>query len=261
MTLVGIYFIEIGKNAVNECVDFNSGVDRLVTPDHRTPFSGGKKTLVDGALSAGQVRAIAWVCTAAGGVTGVFIAWLRDSTVLWVGCAGLFAALFYSLPPLSLAYRGFGELFVGLTFGPVMTTGAYLVQAQRFNVEALLIGIPIGLLIANVLWINEFPDYEADMQGGKQTGVVRLGRRRAVTVLALIYVAAYGSMLLLGLLPDSHGWGWALLTLPIAWKSVVVARRWYDQIPRLIPANAATVQTYALTGLLLVLTTLLTPGG
>src|SRR5690554_2582385 len=44
VSLAAVYLIEIGKNAVNEVVDYDSCVDSSITPDHRTPFSGGKKT-------------------------------------------------------------------------------------------------------------------------------------------------------------------------------------------------------------------------
>ena len=45
LSFIGVYFIETGKNAINECVDYASGADRCVDKEHRTSFSGGKKTI------------------------------------------------------------------------------------------------------------------------------------------------------------------------------------------------------------------------
>ncbi|MDN5331484.1 MAG: 1,4-dihydroxy-2-naphthoate polyprenyltransferase [Tepidanaerobacteraceae bacterium] len=72
-SMIGVYLIEIGKNAINEFVDYESGVDRYVTPDKRTPFSGGKKVIVDGILSVSEVKAIAVWTMALAGLIGVYI--------------------------------------------------------------------------------------------------------------------------------------------------------------------------------------------
>ncbi len=78
-------------------------------------------------------------------------------------------------PPLSLSYRGLGELAVALCYGPLIAAGTYLVQRGTVSPEIVLAGVPLGLLVAGFLWLNEIPDARADEAAGKRTLVVRLG--------------------------------------------------------------------------------------
>ena len=252
-----IYLIEIGKNAINEYVDYLSGVDRFVTPDKRTPFSGGKKTIIDGKLTLKENLVIGIITIAAGSLLGLLIIFIRDFNIIWFGLAGVFFALFYSLPPFKFAYRGLGELVVGFTFGPLITCGTFLVQTGTLTPLVILASLPLGLLIANVLWINQYPDYEADLQGGKRNGVVRLGKQKAGLIFALLFGLAYLTMPVLALFSKNFFWLLPLISLPLALRAVKVAREQYDNIGLLVEANAKTIQIYQLTGLTMIAAALL----
>lgn len=196
LSFFGVYLIETGKNAINEVVDYKSGVDRFVTPDKRTPFSGGKKTIVDGLLTVEETKIIALVTMLAAAAIGLYIAIAREPMVLWIGIAGFLISIFYSLPPFKFCYRGLGEFAIGLTYGPLVVSGTYLVQTHTVNLEILLLSLMIGFLIANVVWINQYPDYEADARGNKRNWVVRLGKEKGIVVYILLYVLAYLSLLI-----------------------------------------------------------------
>ncbi len=254
---VAIYLLEIGKNAVNEYIDYLSGVDRFVSADKRTPFSGGKKTIIDGKLSLAENLVIAIITISAGSLIGFYVVLARDFNVIWFGLAGVFFAVFYSLPPLKFSYRGFGEAVVGFTFGPLITTGTYLVQTHTISPEVVLASIPLGFIIANVLWINQYPDYEADLKGGKMNGVVRLGKEKAVSIYALLFGLAYISLVLLAVFSLNVFWLLPLASLPLSYRAIIVARRHFNDIPRLIEANVKTIQVYQLTGLTMVAAALL----
>ncbi len=252
-----IYLLEIGKNAINEYVDYLSGVDQFVTPDKRTPFSGGKKTIIDGKLSLTDNLVIGIITIGAGCLLGLFVVLTREFNVLWFGLAGVFFALFYSLPPFQFSYRGLGELVVGFTFGPLITAGTYLVQTHTVTFEVILASLPLGFIIANVLWINQYPDYEADLKGGKMNGVVRLGKEKGVNVYALLFGLAYISLIVLTIFSLNILWLLPFVSLPLALRAIIVARRHFDNIPELIEANAKTIQVYQLTGLTMVAAALL----
>lgn len=251
LSFFGVYLIETGKNAINEVVDYKSGVDRFVTPDKRTPFSGGKKTIVDGLLTVEETKIIALVTMLAAAAIGLYIAIAREPMVLWIGIAGFLISIFYSLPPFKFCYRGLGEFAIGLTYGPLVVSGTYLVQTHTVNLEILLLSLMIGFLIANVVWINQYPDYEADARGNKRNWVVRLGKEKGIVVYILLYVLAYLSLLIAVFFTGNPLLLIALLSAPIAKRSVDVAKKYYDDIARLVEANANTIQVYQMTGLTL----------
>jgi len=257
VALIAVYCIEIGKNAVNEYVDYLSGVDRFISPDKRTPFSGGKKTIVDGKLTLTEVVIIAIVTFVIACGIGLYIIFFKETSVLWIGMAGVLLSIVYSLPPFKLAYRGLGEVTVGLTFGPLIVLGIYCLLTGRVDFSALLISIPIGILIANVLWINQFPDYEADLKGNKRNWVVRLGKEKSVRIFALLFLIAYLWFILLAIVLGNAFWLLGLISAPLAIRAVRVARQYYDDIPKMTEANLRMVQVYQLTGITMTIASVL----
>jgi 1,4-dihydroxy-2-naphthoate octaprenyltransferase len=258
VSLVGVYFIEIGKNAANDLVDYKSGVDLMVEPDKLTPFSGGKRSIVDGNLTLREAAWITLFTLVAGSAVGFYIAYFREPAIIWIGLCGLFFAAAYSLPPFKLAYRGLGEAVVGFTFGPLIVSGAFVVQAHYLAWEAVLASLPIGFLIANVLFINQYPDYEADMQGNKRNWVVRLGRINGLRVYKSLFAATYLSLLTLFIVSRNPFWLLSFASLPLVIKAVKTADIYKEDIPHLIQANANTIMTYQLTGVTMVLAGILT---
>jgi len=121
-----------------------------------------------------------------------------------------------------------------------------------FPPAAFLAGIPVGLLIMGVLWINQFQDRDADASVNKRHWVVRLGRHAAARVHVVVLGATYVSIILgviVGLFPV-----WALLALlaiPLAIKAAVTALMYYDDLGNLTPSNAATIGAHFVTSLLL----------
>jgi 1,4-dihydroxy-2-naphthoate octaprenyltransferase len=212
LTVIGIFAIEVAKNASGEIFDFDSGADLGVSPEDRSPFSGGKRVLVDGLLTRGQTAAIAAVGYAVGAAAGLAIVFGREPGVLVLGVIGLACAFFYHAPPVKLSYRGLGEVAVGLCYGPLIACGTYLVQRGRVSSEILFASVPLGLLIAAFLWINEFPDYSADLRADKRTLVVRLGRPRSAVVFAGLVGAALTIQALLPLVKSE--------TLPVIPRGV-----------------------------------------
>lgn len=258
LALFGIYLIEIGKNAVNEFVDYSTGVDRYITAEKRTPFSGGKKTIIDGKLTLAETAGIAALTLAAAFFVGLYISVAREPAVFYIGMAGGVLAVFYSLPPFKLNYSGLGETAVGLTFGPLIVLGMYVMLTGTLDWKAALVGMPIAFLITNVLWINQYPDYEADLKGGKRNWLVRIGKERGLTVYAVLYGFAYASLLVLVAVDRNPAWLLGFLSLPLAVKSYRTAVRYLEaRTPQFIAANGMTVQAYQLTGLGLIAAALL----
>lgn len=257
LAAICVYLVEIAKNALNEVIDFQSGVDPGVDERHRTPFSGGKKTIVQGNLDLTQCLTIAVICFAAAAFLGGVLVLFAEPRVLWPGLAGFVMAVLYSLPPFKLCYRGFGEIAVGLAFGPAIVMGVYVLIEGRFDWLPLLVSVSIAFLITNVLWINQYPDYEVDKAHNKRNGVVRLGKEKAVFVYAALFVLSYLSDIGIALYAGNGIWLLPLLTVPMAFKAVSNCRKNFDRIDKLIASNAATVQVYQLFGLSFVVSAVL----
>jgi 1,4-dihydroxy-2-naphthoate octaprenyltransferase len=250
IALVGLMAIHGGTNLANDYFDHRSKNDWVnKTP---TPFSGGSRVIQQGALSPRAVLIYALACFAVGIVCGLYL-WrvTPGNVVLWLGIVGVASGFLYTALPVAIGYRGIGEFFVGLNFGPLAVLGAHYVQAGTLSPAALMASIPVGLLIAAVLYINEFPDYEADRQVNKRTLIVIFGPERSrygyIAIIALTYAAIAAFVAIAGL-P-----AWALLgllTLPLAVKASAVLMRHYGEPYKLIPANGLTIVIHFATGLL-----------
>jgi 1,4-dihydroxy-2-naphthoate octaprenyltransferase len=246
VVVIGIFAVEVAKNASGEIFDWDSGADQAVAEADRTPFSGGKRVLVDGLLTRAQTAWIAAAFYAIAVGCGLAVAVLREPRVAFVGLAGLACAWFYHAPPLALAYRGGGELAVGLCYGPLIVAGSYLALRGDLVAAPLMAALPLGLLVAAFLWVNELPDATADAAAGKRTLVVRLGRERAARGLGLIFAAAFTLLLALPLLGAPWQVLFGLVGLPAAWRAGRLAVGAGGVTSRLVPAQVATLAAFLL---------------
>jgi 1,4-dihydroxy-2-naphthoate octaprenyltransferase len=246
-TVAAVLAIELAKNASGEIVDFDSGTDLAVEPKDRTPFSGGKRVLVDGLLTKRQTATIAVAAYATAIGLGVVIAWLRAPAVIWLGLAGIGCAYFYHGGPLKLSYRGVGELAVGICYGPLICSGTYLVQRLEFAPFLLWLSMPLGVLIAAFLWINEFPDYAADRASGKRTLVVALGRVRASRVFCALVAVPFVMVALAPLSTDIPPAVWlGMLGLPFGLAACRTAIRNPQNTAALVPAQRNTLRAFVI---------------
>ncbi len=246
LTVFGIFLLEAAKNASGEVVDWDSGDDQAIAPEDRSPFSGGKRILIEGLMTRGQVAAMSFAFYVAGALAGIAIVTIREPAVLWLGVVGVALALFYHVPPVRLAYRGLGELAVTLSYGPLIAAGAYLVQRGHVRSLALLPSLVVGLLVGAFLWINEFPDCEADRKAGKRTLVVRLGKRAAAEAFFGIIVASYALLAVLPLFGAPIGVLGGFIGLPHGIKAARLLRKEHAVTARIIPAQVWTLVSFML---------------
>lgn len=241
LTVIGILCIEVAKNASGELVDFDSGVDQAVAPEDRSPFSGGKRVLVERLLTRRQTAAVALVGYGVGIAVGLTIVVYRHPGVFWLGLIGVGLAYFYHAPPMSLSYRGLGEIAVAIAYGPLIACGTYLVQRLEYGGLVFGASLPLAILIGAFLWINEFPDCRADRGGGKRTLVVRLGPHVASRVYAAAVAVAFALLALLPAagLPRALWLGAAGLPFS-AWAAHRLAKNPLST-RRIIPAQASTL--------------------
>jgi 1,4-dihydroxy-2-naphthoate octaprenyltransferase len=251
LTLLGISCLHAGTNIINDYFDHASGNDEVNT-EYVRPFSGGSRMIQLGRLSPKQVLAAALLFFAFGSFIGLYLTYALGPVILILGMIGVFSGYFYSAPPFRLANHGLGELVVGVNFGILVTLGAYFVQAGQLALEPALAAIPVSLLIAAVLYINEFPDFTADKAVGKNNILVRLGKEKGAYVYSILMGLIFVSVPALVALGKISPFTLIIfLVLPRVLRAMRVTRLNFNQTLYLIPANADTVLSHLYGGLLL----------
>ena len=122
---------------------------------------------------------------------GLFLAAERGWGLLGIGAVGVVLSLAYSAPPLRLVHRGLGEPVTALGFGPVMAVGTYFACTGRWSWQPVLASLPVALLIALVLYVNQVPDRAGDAAAGKRTLIVRFSPAQVQTGYAVTVAAAF----------------------------------------------------------------------
>lgn len=244
ITVIGIFAVEVAKNASGDIFDFISGNDQAIREEDRSPFSGGKRVLIDGLLTRGQTAGIALIGYIIGTLCGLAIVRWREPSVLWIGVAGVALAFFYHAPPIKLAYRGLGEIAVAVAYGPLIGTGTYLVQRGIITIDITVVSMLLGILIGLFLLANEFPDYHADEIASKKTLVVRLGRQRASRLFAALLTLTFIGLAVLPLFGSPLTLWFGMIAMIPAYSAGKLLLGNPEVTSRIIPAQAKTLVTF-----------------
>jgi 1,4-dihydroxy-2-naphthoate octaprenyltransferase len=253
LTVIGACLVQLAINVSNDVFDTAQGADDAnVTP---TRFSGGSRVIQYGLVSFRGMAALAAALWAGGALVGLLLLALRGSpALLAIGVLGLIVGLGYTAPPLKLVYRGLGEIAVAVGFGPLMLLGAYVVQSGgALAWEPFVASIPVALLVALILYVNEIPDRRGDAHAGKRTLPVRFGRQAVIAGYRIAVIAAYAAIVvgvLGGTLPVT-----ALLTLlaiPLALRVSNGLEPNYDNPYGLMAIMGVNIQLHLVAGVALV---------
>lgn len=250
ITLFFALVAHAGANVVNDYYDDLNGSD-AANADRQFPFTGGSRCIQNGVLTQRAAGIFGHALLAAVIPAGLWLTAVSDPGLVWIGLAGLFVGWAYSAPPFKLQARGMGEF--GITAGWLLViVGTDFVQRRGFDFMPIAAGLGYALLVANVLYINQFPDMRADAQAGKRTLVVRLGAGPARWGYVLVGMLAYGwvvAMVAAGFLPML-----ALLSLlPAAASFTAALVLWQHAAnpPELVPGIKLTILAVNLHGLIL----------
>ncbi len=249
-TLLLALLAHAGANVLNDHEDARNGADAANTQG-LFPFTGGSRLIQTGVVQLQDTRHLALWLLALLVPGGLWLAYHSGAGLLVLGLAGVFLGWAYSAPPLALMCRGLGELAVALAWA-LMVLGADYVQRGHFAVLPVWASLGYGLLIANILVGNAFPDAAADALVGKRTLAVRWGWRttaRLYGVLALLAHAGLLTLVLLQQLPLEAAA--ALLAAPLALGAAVQLGRYGSQPARLRPALVLGIAAAVLHGLAL----------
>ena len=239
-----------GVNVLNDYFDARNGTDAANT-ERVFPFTGGSRCIQNGVLGERATGVFGYLLLASVVPAGLWLTAHSSPALLLVGLAGLIVGWAYSAPPLHLASRGLGE--IAITCGwTLIVVGTDLVQRGHFAFAPLAAGLAFALLVANVLYINQFPDARADARAGKRTVVVRLGAARARWGYATL--AALAGLWILGCVAGGALPPLALLALaPLAFSGAAARVLWPNAArpAELRPALKLTILAAVAHGLVL----------
>jgi 1,4-dihydroxy-2-naphthoate octaprenyltransferase len=182
--LLGALFIQVGTNLSNDYSDARRGAD---TEDRLGPV----RVTAGGLVPPRRVLVATYLSFGAAVAAGAYLVAVAGWELLVVGAASILAGVLYTGGPRPYGYEGLGEVFVFLFFGIVAVAGSFFVQVRHLDWEAFALAVPVGLIAAGILVVNNFRDLDTDRRAGKRTLPVRLGRHRTRAMFAAIMYLAY----------------------------------------------------------------------
>jgi len=247
LTFVGVTALHASVDLLNDYWDFKRDID---TKTKRTKFSGGTGVLPEGLLQPNAVYNAGVIFLIIGSAVGGYFIFEKGITIAIILAFAIISIYFYST---RIVNSGLGEIFVAIK-GSMIVLGTFFVQTSHLSIEPILGGIVVGILSSLVLFVNSFPDFEADKAGGRKTLVIMLGKKRASYAVWIFPSIAYGiiiSGIIIHVLPTLSLI--TLITVPLLIKSGLKLKQSFDDIDRIVPIMGLFVSYSRITGLLLVL--------
>jgi 1,4-dihydroxy-2-naphthoate octaprenyltransferase len=236
LVLVGALLTHASVNTFNNYFDYKSGIDRRT---EKTPFSGGVEILVKGKMNPSYAFMVALFSLVGAGLVGIYFLTRLFNVLLPILLYGLFVIVLYT--PVLARVPALSEIVAGSGFG-LMGLGTYVTQRGIIDRPGVAILAPVTILVALLLFLNEFPDADVDKAAGRRHLVILLGRRKAARVYVAGLVATYVSIVLAVVVGYSpFPVLISLATVPIAYKAGRIALKNYDRASALVPAQASNV--------------------
>lgn len=246
LSLIAALLLQIAANLINEYFDFRRGAEELKQ-------AGQGMVIKHGVLTPNQVLVGAITTVVSGALIGLFLLTQSGPLLLWIGLGGVLVVILYTAGPFPLAYNGLGEATVFVFMGPLMVLGAYYVMARQFSIEPLIVGVPIGFMVASIMLANNIRDEVADRAANKRTIAVLFGSRNARRIYAGLVGGAYvgvGVLILAGVMPFTTLV--VLVSLPEALRLIRVVSSSDDQT-ELHRAQGQTARLHGLFGYWLII--------
>ncbi|MDQ6738356.1 MAG: 1,4-dihydroxy-2-naphthoate polyprenyltransferase [Gemmatimonadota bacterium] len=216
ITLCSALLIQIGTNFANDYSDFHRGAD------HEGRL-GPLRVTQSGLISHDDVRRGIFVAFGLASLLGIYLVLVGGWPILAIGVLSIICGLAYTGGPWPFGYHGLGDVFVFVFFGLVAVMGTAYLQSGVWSSLALAASVPAGLLVTNILVINNLRDLPTDSAAGKHTLAVRIGDRATRGQYALFTAIAYAVPAILafqGIAPQRRWLLLPLLTLPLAFSLV-----------------------------------------
>lgn len=248
LVVVCSLLLHAGTNVVSEYFDFVKKVDTDYT-------FGSSRVIVDNILKASEVIRGGIIILMLGATLGLILVAVRGWPMLALGAIGLVGGFFYTGKPFGFKYIALGDVMVFILMGPLMVIGSFFTLTGKYNNNVLYISLPVGFLVAAILYANNLRDIKHDTEAGIKTFENLIGYARAKTGYYAIIAAAYIAVIAMIITKVLPLWSvLVFLTVPLAAKNFNSARRSQAQNPQTIALlDVHTAQLHLLFGVLLCL--------
>lgn len=189
LTYLGIIALHASVDLLNDYWDYKRGIDKITK---RTPFSGGTGVLPEGLLNPRDVYRAGMLMLIIGSLIGLYFVIVKGVVIAIILAFAIISIYFYSNRVVNL---GLGELFVAIK-GSMIVLGTFYVQSSMITLDVVYNSMSIGLLSSAVLFINAFPDHDADKTKGRKTLVIMLGKEKAAKFFITFPILIYSSLMI-----------------------------------------------------------------
>jgi 1,4-dihydroxy-2-naphthoate octaprenyltransferase len=236
LVLIGALLTHMAVNVFNNYFDYRSKIDTRTT---KTPFSGGVNILVEGKMKPSTALGVGSLCLIGAAVIGAYFLMHSFYPLFPILLYGLVAICLYT--PVLARAPALSEIVAGTGFG-FMGLGAYVAQARVVDAAGIAVFVPVSILVGLLLFLNEFPDVEADRAAGRRHVVILFGRRTSAWIYVVFLAATYMSVLLsVAVTAAPMAVLVSLITMPIGYKAMRIVLKNYDRVPELVPALGLNV--------------------
>jgi 1,4-dihydroxy-2-naphthoate octaprenyltransferase len=254
LTLFTTFLLQILSNLANDYGDYSHGVDNK----NRV---GPARALQSGAISKASMKSALLITTVATLLSGLSLLWLvfapksqfvQALLMLVLGLAAIAAAIKYTVGSNPYGYRGLGDFFVFLFFGPVGVIGTYYLLTGAMTIQLILPAITTGLYSAAVLNLNNLRDHINDKASGKHTLVVKMGFRNGKVYQSMLVGAGTLTLFAWVFLHDGINLSWSLV--PAIAQCFLLTKVWRCETPASLDGELKKVAllTFAMALLLFV---------
>jgi 1,4-dihydroxy-2-naphthoate polyprenyltransferase len=225
LVIVACFLVHLATNIANDYFDHLKGADS-------GDSIGGSRVIQEGKISPEALLRAIISCYGLACVIAFYLMITLDLLVLFpLALFAFFSSLFYVAPPIRYGYHALGELFVGINMGPIMVAGTYWVMSGRPSPTSFYISIPVGLMVASILFYQSLPDMKTDRLAGKHTLALKLGKRGSLVGLLLFFLLTYVSIIVLALVGYLS---WValscLVSVPLALRIIRLLARTHDWV-------------------------------
>lgn len=242
--LIACLLIQAATNMFNEYYDFKRGLDN----EHSVGIGGA---IVREGIQPATVMKIALSLYGISMLLGVYICMNSSWWLAAIGLVSMTVGYLYTGGPIPIAYTPFGEIFAGFFMGMLIILIAFYIQTGFITMISVLISVPIVITVGAILLANNIRDHDGDKENGRKTLAILLGQKRAIVLLAGMFLVSYAWVFtLIGL---DYASAWLAIVLLSSPKAIKAIKGFIGKTKpiQMVPAMIATAQTNTIFGFLL----------